>query len=86
MIKKQRNEDDTTESHVNQLVKHNNVPQIANVVIDPSLINEIERSGGFPATYTTNSLNSDELNYATAFYYLLCIAKEYWEELLWRTL
>jgi hypothetical protein len=38
---------------------------------------DIERKGGFPRAYIIASLNNDELNYATAYYYLLCTPKEY---------
>ena len=39
---------------------------------------EVEKSG-FTKKHIIDSLNNDELNYATTFYYLLTIEKEYWE-------
>lgn len=50
---------------------------LGNLVIEESKVREIEAAGGFPAAYTRNSLISEELNYATAYYYLLCTAREY---------
>ena len=47
-----------------------------NLVIDQSVITDIEKSG-YPKPYITTSLQSDDLNYVTAFYYLLCTVKEY---------
>lgn len=47
-----------------------------NLVIDQSVIADIEKSG-YPKAYITTSLQSDDLNYVTAFYYLLCTVKEY---------
>lgn len=49
----------------------------ANLVINQEITEEIERTGGFPKAYTIASLNNDDLNYATAYYYLLCTVKEY---------
>lgn len=73
MIKRQRTEEEQHESQVHQMIKasHN-----ANLVIQQPLIAEIERNG-FPQQYTCGSLSNDELNYATAYYYLLCTEKEY---------
>jgi hypothetical protein len=45
--------------------------------IDQSVLGDIEKTGGFPKGYVVNSLQNDELNYATAYYYLLCTPKEY---------
>lgn len=50
--------------------------QNAGLVIDQGLVAEIERNG-FPRQYLVASLNSDDLNYATAYYYLLGTVKEY---------
>lgn len=46
------------------------------LVIDDKIIGEIEKTG-FPKNYIVNSLNNDELNYATTFYQLLTTQKEY---------
>lgn len=48
-----------------------------NLVIDQEIVGEIERNGGYPGNYTITCLNNDDLNYATAFYYLLGTLKEY---------
>jgi hypothetical protein len=37
----------------------------------------MERQGGYPRYFTIASLNNDDLNYATAYYYLLGTPKEY---------
>lgn len=73
MIKKQKNDDEQQESRVHQLMTINNN---LNLVIDQSVIADIEKSG-YPKAYITTSLQSDDLNYVTAFYYLLCTVKEY---------
>jgi len=57
--------------------KQTNLNHLGNLVIEEAKVREIEAAGGFPAAYTRNSLVSEELNYATAYYYLLCTAKEY---------
>lgn len=49
----------------------------AQVVIEQGVIGEMERNGGYPKQYVIMSLQNDELNYATAYYYLLCTEKEY---------
>lgn len=46
------------------------------IVIDEKIIDEIEKTG-FPRSFIIQSLNNDELNYATTFYHLLSIQKEY---------
>ena len=46
------------------------------LVLNEQLINEVEKCG-FPKQYIVNSLNNDELNYATTFYFLLGVVKEY---------
>lgn len=47
------------------------------LVLNEKLVNEVEKCG-FPKSYICNSLNNDDMNYATTFYYLLEIQKEYW--------
>ena len=44
--------------------------------IDDFIISEIEKCG-YPKSYLLNSLNNDEMNYATAYYYLLTKPKEF---------
>lgn len=46
------------------------------LILDDKVISEIERQG-FPKTYIVNSLNNDELNYVTTYYYLMNTQKEY---------
>lgn len=46
------------------------------LVLNDKLVQEVEKSG-FPKQYILNSLNNDELNYATSYYYLLGTEKEY---------
>lgn len=76
MIKKQRIEEEQHESQVNNMIKAQMAAQNAGLVIDQGLVAEIERNG-FPRQYLVASLNSDDLNYATAYYYLLGTVKEY---------
>jgi len=44
--------------------------------MDERNLQQIEKSN-FPKAYTVASLNNDELNHVTTFYYLLNTAKEY---------
>ena len=46
------------------------------LVLNEVLIQEVEK-GGFPKPYLIHSLNNDELNYATTYYYLLTTTKEF---------
>ena len=46
------------------------------LMINDNLIEQIE-STGFSRSYIIQSLNNDELNYATSFYYLLSTVKEF---------
>ena len=46
------------------------------LIIDEALVSFIERSG-YPKPYIMASLNNDDLNHITTFYYLLQIDKEY---------
>jgi hypothetical protein len=46
------------------------------LVIDEKIVSEIENVG-FPKNYIINSLNNDELNYVTTYYYLMITQKEY---------
>lgn len=46
------------------------------LVINDLLLAQIENAG-YPKGWLVNCLNNDELNYATAFYYLLCTDKEF---------
>jgi len=40
------------------------------MVIDEAMVSEIERCG-YPKPFILSSLNSDDLNHVTTFYYLL---------------
>ena len=46
------------------------------LIIDDEKVAAIEKTG-YPRTYIMASLNNDDLNHATTFYYLLQAAKEY---------
>lgn len=46
------------------------------MIMDEHFLEQIERSN-YPKAYTVASLNNDELNYVTTFYYLLKTPKEY---------
>jgi len=45
-------------------------------MVNERFIEEIENDG-FPRNYIIQSLNNDELNYATTYYYLLDTGKEF---------
>jgi hypothetical protein len=77
MINKQRIDDERTEKQVTQLMMQAQAPVNANMVIDQNVLSEIEKNGGFPRHHVIGSLQNDELNYATAYYYLLCTLKEF---------
>lgn len=53
-----------------------NLASAQTLVLEDKIILEIERHG-FPKTYIVNSLNNDELNHVTTYYYLLTTQKEY---------
>jgi len=76
MINKQRVEEEKQDNHANLVMKQSMPSHNAFMVIDHSILAEIERNG-FPKQYTTTSLEKDELNYATAYYFLLGTPKEY---------
>ncbi len=47
------------------------------MVIDEASVSEIEKSG-YPKSYIMASLNNDDLNHVTTYYYLLLLTqKEY---------
>ena len=46
------------------------------LIIDDQLVNVIEKAG-YPKPYIMASLNNDDLNHSTTFYYLLQAWKEY---------
>ena len=46
------------------------------LIIDELLVNTIEKTG-YPKPYILASLNNDDLNHTTTFYYLLQTHKEY---------
>jgi predicted deacylase len=46
------------------------------LIVEEHLLQQIERSN-FPKAYIVASLNNDELNHVTTFYYLLKTPKEY---------
>ena len=46
------------------------------LILDESLLEQVEQAG-FPKVHLVASLNNDELNHATTFYYLLKTSKEY---------
>ncbi len=46
------------------------------LMVNERFIEEIENDG-FPRNYIIQSLNNDELNYATTYYYLLDTGKEF---------
>ena len=46
------------------------------LIIDDEKVAAIEKTG-YPRAYIMASLNNDDLNHATTFYYLLQAAKEY---------
>ena len=56
--------------------KINQLGSAMTLVIDDKLLFEIEQVG-FPKNYIINSLNNDELNYVTTYYYLMTTQKEY---------
>ena len=74
MIDRQKTEEEEEERDWN--AKSSAMYGTPTLVIDQKFIAEIERSG-FPKPYVVQCLNSDELNYATAFYFLLTTQKEY---------
>ena len=46
------------------------------LVVDERIVADVE-AAGFPKQFIVSSLNNDELNYVTTFYYLLAMQKEY---------
>lgn len=50
--------------------------QVGTLVLDEQVIGQIARAG-FPRKHVVESLNNDQLNYATTFYHLLRTIKEY---------
>lgn len=75
VIDKQKNEEEEEEKrHLEQIMSNE---QTQTLLIDEHIVQEVEK-GGYPRSYIVKSLNSDELNYATSFYYLLTTDKEYW--------
>ena len=72
MIERQKTEEDEEDyQHKNATINNN-----LSLVIDAAILNDVEKCS-FSRKYITESLKNDELNYATAFYYLLTIKKEY---------
>ena len=45
-------------------------------MVDERIVADVE-AAGFPKQFIVSSLNNDELNYVTTFYYLLATQKEY---------
>lgn len=74
MIENQKTEDEEEERTQKQRLM--NMQTALTLVIDERLVADIEGSG-FPKSYIVNSLNNDEMNYVTTYYYLLTTQKEY---------
>ena len=74
MIENVKTEEEEEERQLLQM--SNEMSQSQTLVLQDNLIVEVEKSG-FPKPYVVNSLNSDELNYATTFYFLLTTNKEF---------
>ena len=66
----------TDEEEDNKFELHNETGTTQTLVLNELFVVEVEKCG-FPKSYIVNSLNNDELNYATTFYYLLGTEKEY---------
>lgn len=71
-MEREKAEGDEIDLQHNNAVINNNL----SLVIDNKILNEVEKCG-FTKKHITNSLKNDELNYATTFYYLSTITKEY---------
>jgi len=50
--------------------------QGATLMLDEKIVADVERSG-YPKQYIIQSLNNDELNHATTYYYLVTTEVEY---------
>lgn len=72
-VKTEEEEEEKYNSMTNQM---NQLGSALTLVIDDKILQEIEVAG-FPKNYIINSLNNDELNYVTTFYYLMITQKEY---------
>ena len=46
--------------------------------IEENYVSEVMKVG-YPRAFVYSSLNNDELNHASMFYYLLTISREFWE-------
>ena len=76
VIDKQKIEDEEDNDKLMKNHISNNTATNITTVIDDRLIAEVERYG-FPKIYIVQSLNNDDLNYASTFYHLLTTQKEY---------
>lgn len=78
VIDRQKTEEEEEEKEYYQSSLQNkfNLNTASTLVVDDKIISDIERHG-FPKAYIVNSLNNDELNYVTTYYYLLTTQKEY---------
>lgn len=76
VIDKQKTEEEEDDKCHKSNIAHQ-MGSAMTLVIDDNILNEMEKCG-FPRTYIVNSLNNDDLNYASTFYHLLTTAKEYW--------
>lgn len=77
VIDNQKTEDEE-EDRLNFNEKSTAVGTAQTLIINERYLSEVEKAG-YPRTFLVRSLNNDELNYATSFYYLLNTQKEFWE-------
>lgn len=74
VIDRQKTEEEEEDNYQKERLL--NLGSAQTLVIDEKLISDIEVNG-FPKQYIINSLNNDDMNYVTTYYYLLTTSKEY---------